>query len=175
MKETNVDSMKYRNSTHLAGVDVEIMIAEQGECLVTIKLAWWETDVMVSGKTVDGYFCTFEENIKPMKLNTTNRKILRGFCIADGLEPRVARNTGSWTGLKINLIFDPTIRMKGEVVGGIRISPVRPAIMKVKPTFTEANFEKAKKAKATLEMIEGAYLITPEVKKKYLAYCDKNK
>ena len=35
--ERNIDAMKYRKSTHLAGVDVEMIIAEKGECILTIK------------------------------------------------------------------------------------------------------------------------------------------
>lgn len=31
MKETGIDCMKYRKSTHLAGVDVEMIIAEKGK------------------------------------------------------------------------------------------------------------------------------------------------
>ena len=43
--------------------------------------------------------------------------------------------------------------MKGEVVGGVRIRPMRPKL-KTKISFTSANFEKAAAAKATKEMIE---------------------
>lgn len=32
MKETGIDCMKCRKSTHLAGVEVEMIIAEKGKC-----------------------------------------------------------------------------------------------------------------------------------------------
>ena len=32
MKETGIDFMKCRKSTHLAGVEVEMIIAEKGKC-----------------------------------------------------------------------------------------------------------------------------------------------
>ena len=49
MKETNIDSMKYRKSTHLAGIDVETIIADKGNCILTIKEAFYDTNVDVSG------------------------------------------------------------------------------------------------------------------------------
>jgi hypothetical protein len=63
-KETNIDCMKYRKSTHLAGVDVEMMIAEKGKCILTIKEAYYNTGVDVSGNKTDGYFIEFTENVK---------------------------------------------------------------------------------------------------------------
>ena len=49
-REFNIDCMKYRKSTHLASVDVDAMIAEKGSCELTIKLAFYEKGVDVSGK-----------------------------------------------------------------------------------------------------------------------------
>ena len=39
MKENNIDCMKYRKSTHLAGVDVETIVDDKGSCILTIKEA----------------------------------------------------------------------------------------------------------------------------------------
>ena len=72
--ETGIDCMKYRKSTHLAGVDVEAMIAENGSCELTIKLAYYEKGVNVSGNKTDGYFLRFEEPVKEMVVNSGNRK-----------------------------------------------------------------------------------------------------
>ena len=33
----DIDCMKYRKSTHLASVDVDALIAERGNCELTIK------------------------------------------------------------------------------------------------------------------------------------------
>ena len=74
--ERNIDAMKYRKSTHLAGVDVEMIITEKGNCILTIQDAYYNTNVDVSGNKTDGYFLEFEENVKPMVVNSVNRKTI---------------------------------------------------------------------------------------------------
>ena len=48
-----------------------------------------------------------------------------------------------------------------------------PPKQQTKPEFTKANFEKAKAANATIEMIKKSYSITPEVEKEYTEYAAK--
>jgi hypothetical protein len=55
----------------------------------------------------------------------------------------------------------------GTVEGTASIVSSEPAEL---PAFTSENFEKAKKANATIEKIKERYTITPEVEKEYLAY-----
>jgi hypothetical protein len=173
MRRTDIDAREVRKHTHLAGVDVEIMLYKQEEVIVTIKTAWEEKNVEVSGNKMErGIFCDFEELDKPMVVNPTKAKIIAGFLKADGLSDRDANNLQSWVGLKLSLLYDPTIKMMGQTKGGIRISPLRPVVKKAKPIFTEANFENAKKAKATIEMIEKTYLISDKLKAKYLLFYD---
>ena len=76
MKEREIDCMKYRKSTHLAGVDVETIIDEKGSCVLTIKDAYYDKGVSVSGNRTDGYFLEFQEDIKPMVVNSVNRKTI---------------------------------------------------------------------------------------------------
>ena len=76
MKIHGIDSMKYRKSTHLAGVDVETIVDEKGSCILTIKEAFYDTGVDVSGNKTDGYFLTFVEAGKPMVVNSVNRKTI---------------------------------------------------------------------------------------------------
>lgn len=131
MKETNIDSMKYRKSTHLAGVDVESIISEKGKCELTIKESYYsksetingrKVGIEVNGKVLDGYFLEFVEDVKPMLVNSTNRKqIATIYRNLNKSTPKESRNIGNWIGLKIELIFDPNVQMKGEVTGGIRI------------------------------------------------------
>ena len=45
----------------------------------TIKEVKYEIGVDVSGTKQDGIFCYFMEAVKPLKLNSTNNKILAGF------------------------------------------------------------------------------------------------
>ena len=120
--ETGIDCMKYRNSSHLAGIDVEIMIAEKGKCELTIQLAFHDKNVKVNGKKVDGYFLRFEEPVKEMMVNSGNRKAIsemaREMLNCTALE---SRNTASWTGMKIELMFDPTVKFGDETRGGIRV------------------------------------------------------
>lgn len=119
--ETNIDCMKYRKSTHLASVDVEAIIAEKGSCELTIKLAFYDCGVDVSGNKTDGYFLKFEENgVKDMVVNSGNRKKIATL-IKDSknLTAVESRNIANWCGLKINLKVDSNIKMMGQVVGGI--------------------------------------------------------
>lgn len=135
--ERNVDSMKYRKSTHLAGVDVEIIIAEQGSCILTINDAYFGRGIDVSGSSSDGYFIHFAENgIKPMMVNSGNRKNIASIVrkANKGMSSIESRNTENWKGQKIELVFDPTVKMMGKITGGIVVLPTNPA-----PQISDAN------------------------------------
>jgi hypothetical protein len=122
MKEINIDSMKYRKSTHLAGVDVEAIIAEKKNCILTIKECFYDTNVEVSGNKTNGYFIDFVEDVKPMCVNSGNRKVISDIVKSlKNCTSTESRNIGLWAGNKIELIFDPTVKMLGKVVGGIKV------------------------------------------------------
>ena len=106
------------------------------------------------------------EAVKPLKLNSTNNKILAGFAKQDGLIGKECHVIENWAGMKIELFVDRNVKMMGSLVDGIRIKPLRPK-EKVKKEFTEANFEGALKVKATREQIEKNYTITDEIWKQY--------
>lgn len=125
--ERNIDAMKYRKSTHLAGVDVEMIIAEKGNCILTIQDAYYNTNVDVSGNKTDGYFLEFEENVKPMVVNSVNRKTISNIIkMNKGCSAVESRNIGNWIGQTIELIFDSSIKMMGKNTGGIRVKPTSP-------------------------------------------------
>ena len=127
--EKNIDCMKYRKSTHLAGVDVETIIAEKGSCILTIKDAYYNTNVDVSGNKSDGYFIEFVEGLKPMMVNSINRKTISSIVkINKKCTSAESRNIGNWLGLKIELLFDSSVKMMGKIVGGIRVAPQSPII-----------------------------------------------
>lgn len=131
-KEYDIDCMKYRKSTHLAGVDVETIIAERGNCILTIKEAWYEKAVDVSGNKTDGYFISFVEGGKPMLVNSVNRKTIAS--VVKNLKQITStesRNLGNWKDLVIELYFDSTIKMMGQIVGGIRIKTISPAKVEI--------------------------------------------
>ena len=134
-KETDVDCMKYRKSTHIAGVDVEMMIADKGNCNLTIKEAYYDTNVDVSGNKTDGYFLEFVEGVKPMVVNSTNRKTIASIVkIKNNCTASESRNVGNWKGILIELVFDASVKMMGKVTGGIRIAPISPI-----PKISDAN------------------------------------
>ena len=118
--EKNIDAMKYRKSSHLAGVDVDMLENK----VVTIKECYYDTNVNVSGNNSNGYFITFKEDIKDMMVNSTNRvtitKIVKE---VKNLTLKEARNIGNWADVQIELFFNEQIKMMGKVTGGIRIKP----------------------------------------------------
>jgi len=125
--EKNIDCMKYRKSTHLAGLDVEMIIADKGSCNLTIKEAYYSRGVDVSGNKTDGYFLEFVEEIKPMVVNSGNRKTIASIVkIKNKCSTMESRNIGNWAGLSIDLIFDENVKMMGQKVGGIKVSPKSP-------------------------------------------------
>ena len=122
--EKNIDCMKYRKSTHLAGVDVETMIDDKGACILTIKDAYYNTGVDVSGNKTDGYFIEFVEGVKPMVVNSVNRKTIANIVKQNkNMSSVESRNIGNWIGQKIELTFDSSVKMMGKVTGGIRVNP----------------------------------------------------
>lgn len=167
MKEHGIDAMKYRKHTHLAGVDVAIITAEKGKCVLTIKDAYYSRGVDVSGNKTDGYFLEFEEDVMDMVVNSSNRKqISQNLVLEKGLSLLDSRNIGNWIGYKVELYFDETIRMIGKVVGGIRVKG-----FKVLPNLepNTPNFDAVKKAldskQYTLEQVKIKYKISEEVEK----------
>ena len=127
MKQENIDCMKYRKSTHLAGIDVETIIAEKGSCVLTIKNAFYDTNVDVSGNKTDGYFLEFVEDFKNMVVNSINRKTISSIVkTLKNCTSTDSRNIGNWAGVAIELTFDPNVKMMGQIVGGIRIKAISP-------------------------------------------------
>ncbi len=153
---------KVYKSDHLGIADLEDYIEEGKKLIFTIKEVKQQLGVSVAGKKIDANIAYFVEPIKPMVLNATNAKQIKAFTGSSFVE--------DWKNVLIELYCDESVKMKGEVVGGIRIKPIQPTLVKVKNAFTKANFEAAKKADATIEMIEKSYTITEEVKQEYLSY-----
>lgn len=174
-KETNIDCRKYRKSTHLAAADLDAMSIEGKPLIFTIKEAWYETKVDVSGKSTDGYFCSFIEPIKDMMINSTNRKTIAGFAGKAGFNEVDRWNIGNWGGIKIELYAQRDIEAFGKIQDGIRIKPIQPVTTpKAKPVFTQDNFAKAHANKATIEMIKSIYEISTDMETLYNDYVNAN-
>ena len=164
-KEHEIDCMKYRKSTHIAGIDVETIIAEMGSCILTIKDAFYSRNVDVSGNKTDGYFLDFEESVKPMVVNSINRKTIAAVVkLQKSLTSAESRNIGNWIGVQIELSFDESVKMMGKQVGGIRVKPTQ--LIKQKQPITPERFAKAldaiKSGKFDKEQLIKDYVLTEE-------------
>lgn len=157
---------KVFKSDHLGVADLEEFIEEKRPLIFTIKEVKQELNVSVAGRKGNHNIAYFIDGIKPLVLNSTNSKIVKSF---NKNSPFVE----DWSFTKIELYIDYNVKMKGDIVGGVRIKAIQPK-ERVKPEFTDINFEKAKKANATIEIIKNAYSITPEMETKYLDYVAKN-
>lgn len=163
-KEIDVDCRKYRKSTHLASVDLDVM-RDEGKALVfTIKQAWYETNVNVSGKKTDGYFCRFNEHEKDMVLNSTNRLVIAEIAKDAGFKGMESYNVKNWGGLVVLLYVDPTVTMMKKTVGGIRIKEVKKQSPELTPEhkrWEEAKV-KVKTGGADIDTLRKYWTITQE-------------
>lgn len=150
---------KVFKSDHLGVADLEEMIEEGKSLNLTIKEVKQEIGVTVAGRKGNHNIAYFSENIKPLVLNATNSKIVRKF---SGGTPFVE----NWKGLLIEVYIDETVKMKGEIVGGVRIRPVQPQKQKELLNPSSSTWDKAKEAvragNATFESLNKNYIITQE-------------
>ena len=114
-------------SNQLGVVDLEEFVESKKSLIFTIKEVKQEIGAMVAGNKGDHNIAYFKEDIKPLVLNAGNANIVRGF--AGSID------TDNWKNIPIELYIDHNVKMKGQIVGGIRIKPIQPKINKVKPEF----------------------------------------
>jgi len=112
----------YRNvykSDHLGVVDLEELV-ELGKPLVfTIKEVKQEIGATVAGNKGNFNVAYFNEPIKPWVLNSTNATTIRRL-------GNFGTNVETWKNLPVELYIDANVKMKGLIVGGIRIKPYLP-------------------------------------------------
>ena len=139
---------KVFKSDHLGVADLEEMI-EQGRKLVfTIeKVVQYNivennknSGVVVAGKRISANIAYFIDKIKPMVLNATNSKIMKSF--HKDKSPIVE----DWNNVLVELYIDSSVKMKGQIVGGVKIRPVQPITKKPELTPNHPRWEEAKKA-----------------------------
>lgn len=109
---------KVFKSDHLGVADLEDLMENGSDLIFTIKEVRQMFGVKVAGRKIDANIATFEENIKPLVVNATNSKTLKEL---SGGSPFVE----DWSGLTVALYIDESAKLKGEVVGGVRISTKR--------------------------------------------------
>lgn len=114
---------KVFKSDHLGVADLEDFTeAGNSELIFTIAKVQQEFGTKVAGKKIDANIAYFVENIKPLVLNATNSKTMQtltGSCFVE-----------NWQNVPVRLYIDRGAKLKGEVVGGVRISPMAVQIQK---------------------------------------------
>ncbi len=161
---------KVFKSDHLGVADLEEYIEKGIRLVFEIAQVKQEYNVLVAGRKGNFNIAYFkqtikDEKIKPLVLNATNSKIVKKFTGSEFVE--------DWNNVLIELYIDTNVKMKGEVVGGVRIRPTQPK--KSKPILNEQNprWEEAKKSvksgAVTIEGIRKYYDITDEDFKKLQA------
>ena len=167
----------YRNvakSDHLSFADLEDMKERGHELILTIsKSEQFQGDktVLVAGKKINANIIHFsEKGIKPMVVNMSNGKTISDLTQkANNFDPpSLSRMVEKWVGTTIKLYVDSKVRMKGEIVSGIRVSPNVPKITKPELSMdnpaiqTIADYWNGDKRKSVLSKFE----VTPAIAKK---------
>lgn len=146
---------KVFKSDHLGTPDLEDLL-EQGKPLeFTIREVKQEYNTSVAGRKIDANIAYFKENIKPLVLNATNSKTVKNLCGGSSF-------VEDWKNVLVELYIDTTVRMKGEVVGGVRIKNTPPT------PLTEKNIKVIKAKAATI-------LDAPSLNKYYATLSPKEK
>lgn len=162
MEKKQTHYRKVMKSDHLGSADVEEFIEEKKSLIFTIKHVKQEYNVTVAGRKGNFNIAYFKEAIKPLVLNATNAKTVRSF--VKDRSPFVE----NWNDIVVKLYIDHSVKMKGEIVGGVRIEKVQPKTTKQK--FEKSHFEKAKEQNATIESIKVNWDVSAEIEKSYKEY-----
>lgn len=86
--------------------------------LVTIGSISQENVAMANEPEELRYALHFQEDLKPMILNTTNAKLIASILGSE--------ETEDWQGRQVVLFNDPTIMFAGKMMGGIRVRAPKP-------------------------------------------------
>ena len=164
MKEIKTSYRNVHKSEHLGVLDLEELLDKGKKLVFRIKEVKQEIGVRVAGSKGDYNIAYFTDpNIKPLVLNVTNSKVISRF-------NNNSQYVEDWANTLIELYIDQSVKMKGEVVGGVRIKPVQPR--EEKPIFDESQFEKAFESNVSLERILKTREASEEVQQKYIDYCN---
>ena len=110
------DKTHYRKvfkSDHLGIADLEDFTEEGKSLCFTIKNVMQEIGTAVAGRKGNYNIAYFVEGIKPLVLNATNSKVLSKIAGSVFVQ--------DWNNITVELYIERNVKMKGEVVGGIRI------------------------------------------------------
>lgn len=154
---TKTHFRKVYKSDHLGQADIEDLIESGSDLIFNISHVRQEYGVSVAGRKGDHNVAYFSEKIKPMVLNATNAKVVREFAKSPFVE--------DWQNIRVQLYIDASVRMKGEVVGGVRINPRPPAQQKPfikQGTQAWTNAIAAYKRDGNLDKVRARMTVPPE-------------
>jgi hypothetical protein len=130
---------KVFKSDHLGQADIEDFKEAGSNLVFTVSHVNQEIGAKVAGKKIDANIAYFVERIKPMVLNAGNSAIMKKLTGSAFVE--------DWQNVVIQIYIEPNVKMKGETVGGLRISHLKPKIAKPQVTKdTVQMWDNAKKA-----------------------------
>lgn len=113
MSKNKTHYRKVFKSDHLGAADLEEFLEAKKPLIFTIKEVKQEYGTKVAGKSIDANIAYFKEDIKPLVLNATNSKMVSKIAGSKFVE--------DWTGITIELYIDHNVKMRGEIVGGVRV------------------------------------------------------
>jgi len=139
VNENKTHYRKVFKSDHLGVADLEDFTENKQPLIFTIDYVRQEYGAKVAGKKIDANIAYFKEKIKPLVLNAGNSKVVSNLVGSSFVQ--------DWSDLTVQLYIDRDAKLKGQVVGGVRVSPKR--VNKAKATLTKENikmWENAKKS-----------------------------
>ena len=150
---------KVLKSDHLGCADLEDFIEEGVKLTFLITHVRQELNVSVAGKKGNFNIAYFKEPIKPLVLNSTNCKVMK--TLSNG-SPFVQ----DWVNVPVELFIDHSVKMKGEVVGGVRIKGgiLTLPILTKSMTATWNNAIKYYTDNGKFDAVEEKFILTDEVK-----------
>lgn len=126
---------KVFKSDHLGVADLEDLVEIGTRLVFTIAKVSQEYNVMVAGRKGNFNIAYFQEDIKPLVLNATNSKTMKKLTGSAFVE--------DWVNMPVELYIDQNAKLKGEVVGGVRISPNKAKVEKSELTEGTTAFTNA--------------------------------
>ena len=117
---------KVFKSDHLGQADLEDFKEAGSNLVFTISHVNQEMGASVAGKKIDANIAYFVEQIKPLVLNATNSATVKKLTGSSFVE--------DWQNVLVQLYIEPNVKMKGQVVGGVRVSHLKPKTAKPKIT-----------------------------------------
>ena len=106
---------KVFKSDHLGVADLEDLMEAKNALIFTVKEVKQEIGARVAGRKGNFNIAYFVENVKPLVLNATNSKVMKGLTNSAFIE--------DWNEIKIQLYIDRSASFGGEITGGVRINP----------------------------------------------------